>query len=290
MKRVFTTICLAALLVLAASGGVRAENSTASDALMKAADAVTKAADATAKAAEVLLKASTTTTPGKDAPQPGKAEFIPMDPGWTLLVIVVLNALFFHSIFMTYKRLKNEGIWKLSEALSEPLPWTDSDAPLKAFRDLPFMQQAAVRANEDLFHAQAAANESRQAADAASKSAAANTSTLQAQAQSDAESLKQAREKARKALDELAESTGTIQQAISASKENMVSSSSRLIGFIAMLAMVLIFIGIGDALLWSLLRTGVMPTLGDFTTFFAMGATLFLPYGFNQFRSIFTTK
>lgn len=297
MKRVFTTICLAALLVLAASGGVRAENSTASDALMKAADAVIKAADATAKAADVLAKADggvakgpAAEAPAKAAPQSGNAAFIPMDPTWIPIVLVVLNVFFLIAGGLAYNALRVEKNWSISQALSEPLTSLEGDESLKALKALPCLQQTAVRANEDLFYAQAAANASCQAADAAVKAGAANASTLEAQAQSDAESLKQAREQARKALDELAKNTGTLQLALNTSKENMVSSSSRLIGFIAMLAMVTIFIGVGDAMLWSLLRNGVMPTLGDFPTFFGLGATLFLPYGFNQFRTIFTNK
>ena len=67
------------------------------------------------------------------------------------------------------------------------------------------------------------------------------------------------------------------------------ASSSRLIAFMGMLVILLMFIGFGVFSLYSFARTGTMPpTIDKAVDYLYAGLTLFAPYVVNKFSSIFS--
>lgn len=65
-------------------------------------------------------------------------------------------------------------------------------------------------------------------------------------------------------------------------------SSSRLIAFVGMLAIVSVFLGLADWVIWRCFTgDGPLPELHQLLYFLAGGATLFAPYAANQFRAAF---
>jgi hypothetical protein len=65
------------------------------------------------------------------------------------------------------------------------------------------------------------------------------------------------------------------------------ASSSRMIAFIGMLLILLMFMGFGIFSLYSFAKTGVMPETDNIINFLVAGLTLFAPYFVNQFASLF---
>jgi len=66
------------------------------------------------------------------------------------------------------------------------------------------------------------------------------------------------------------------------------SSSSRLIAFVGMLAVVTVFVGMSNCVLWHCFLPDTHdPDTGVLLKFLCGGASLFVPYAVNQFRSAF---
>lgn len=65
------------------------------------------------------------------------------------------------------------------------------------------------------------------------------------------------------------------------------ASSSRMIAFVGMLLILLMFMGFGIFSLYSFAKTGVMPKTDNIINFLVAGLTLFAPYFVNQFASLF---
>jgi hypothetical protein len=74
-------------------------------------------------------------------------------------------------------------------------------------------------------------------------------------------------------------------------KTELAASSSRLIAFMRMLAILFLFLGFGAFILWGFAKTGAMPaSAGDITKYLLGGMTLFAPYIVNKFSSVFAPK
>lgn len=70
----------------------------------------------------------------------------------------------------------------------------------------------------------------------------------------------------------------------------MKASSSRLIALLAAVAIMVLYIGVGLAVLMQFNAKGTVPTgTGDVTTFLLYGMVLFAPYVVNKFSAIFGT-
>ena len=67
-----------------------------------------------------------------------------------------------------------------------------------------------------------------------------------------------------------------------AAAPRLVASSSRLIAFLGLIVMLILFLGFGSIGVLHLLRTGQVPDLDKIAGYFVGGATLFLPYLANQ--------
>lgn len=65
------------------------------------------------------------------------------------------------------------------------------------------------------------------------------------------------------------------------------ASSSRMIAFVGMLLILLMFLGFGIFSIFSFAKTGVMPNTENIVNFLVAGLTLFAPYLVNQFASLF---
>lgn len=65
------------------------------------------------------------------------------------------------------------------------------------------------------------------------------------------------------------------------------ASSSRMIAFVGMLLILLMFLGFGIFSIYSFAKTGVMPNTENIVNFLVAGLTLFAPYLVNQFASLF---
>lgn len=66
----------------------------------------------------------------------------------------------------------------------------------------------------------------------------------------------------------------------------MMASSSRLIALLGMMVILLLFLGVGEVVIWDVAH-GKDPDLGGVLNFFLAGASLFVPYAINQVRSGF---
>lgn len=65
------------------------------------------------------------------------------------------------------------------------------------------------------------------------------------------------------------------------------ASSSRMIAFVGMILILLMFLGFGIFSIYSFAKTGVMPSIDNIVNFLTAGMTLFAPYLVNQFSAIF---
>lgn len=65
------------------------------------------------------------------------------------------------------------------------------------------------------------------------------------------------------------------------------ASSSRMIAFVGMVLILLMFLGFGIFSIFSFAKTGEMPKPDNIVNFLAAGMTLFAPYLVNQFSAIF---
>ena len=65
------------------------------------------------------------------------------------------------------------------------------------------------------------------------------------------------------------------------------ASSSRMIAFVGMVLILLMFLGFGIFSIYSFAKTGVMPNTDYIINFLTAGMTLFAPYLVNQFSAIF---
>jgi hypothetical protein len=74
-------------------------------------------------------------------------------------------------------------------------------------------------------------------------------------------------------------------------KTVMAASSSRLIAFVGMIAILFLFLGFGAFILWGFAKSGTMPaSAGEITKYLLGGMTLFAPYIVNKFSSVFAPK
>jgi hypothetical protein len=74
-------------------------------------------------------------------------------------------------------------------------------------------------------------------------------------------------------------------------KTELAASSSRLIAFVGMIAILFLFLGFGAFMLWGFAKTGTMPSgAADITKYLLGGMTLFAPYVVNKFSSVFALK
>jgi hypothetical protein len=71
-------------------------------------------------------------------------------------------------------------------------------------------------------------------------------------------------------------------------KTVMAASTSRLIAFVGMIAILFLYIGFGIFVLWGFAETGEVPASTDaMSKYFVAGLTLFAPYIVNKFSSVF---
>ena len=71
-------------------------------------------------------------------------------------------------------------------------------------------------------------------------------------------------------------------------KTELAASSSRLIAFMGMIAILFLFLGFGAFILWEFAKTGSVPSAtADVTKYLLGGMTLFAPYIVNKFSSVF---
>ncbi len=71
----------------------------------------------------------------------------------------------------------------------------------------------------------------------------------------------------------------------------LAASSSRLIAFMGMIAILSLFLGFGAFILWGFATTGTVPAAtAEITKYLVGGMTLFAPYVVNKFSSVFAPK
>lgn len=76
-----------------------------------------------------------------------------------------------------------------------------------------------------------------------------------------------------------------------AGKTVMVASTSRLIAFLGMVAILALFLGFGAFVLWGVAETGRAPAnCDDFSKYLLGGVTLFAPYVVNKFSAAFSIR
>lgn len=76
-----------------------------------------------------------------------------------------------------------------------------------------------------------------------------------------------------------------------AKKTELVASSSRLIAFMGLLAIMFLYLGFGAFILWGFAKTGTIPAAASGVTNYLLGGmTLFAPYVVNKFASVFAPK
>jgi hypothetical protein len=76
-----------------------------------------------------------------------------------------------------------------------------------------------------------------------------------------------------------------------AAKTVMTASTSRLIAFLGMTAILALFLGFGAFVLWGVAETGHMPLDSDgFSKYLLGGVTLFAPYVVNKFAAAFSIR
>lgn len=68
----------------------------------------------------------------------------------------------------------------------------------------------------------------------------------------------------------------------------MMASTSRLIAFMGMLVLILMFVGFGSFALYAFAASGALPpSIGEVGKFLLAGMTLFAPYAVNKFAGVF---
>jgi hypothetical protein len=82
-----------------------------------------------------------------------------------------------------------------------------------------------------------------------------------------------------------ASTSATSPAAGTAATASYESSASRLIAFVGMLAIVIVFVGASNWVIWVAFTTNGVPVTTELLKFIAGGAALFVPYAVNQARS-----